>query len=984
MTWNDQRMRRRPRRWRLTLAPTSVKALAGLGLAISLAVPGIADAPAAAAAPAARAAAPAATQVRAEPAAAVPASALVRAFVLARKLPRDAVAGVRKGSVRVASDPATGTWWAMASFTPAAGAGARVKTGFQDGAGTAVFTRTAGHAWRLTHVTGAPFVCSSALPAMLRSAWHLSQPASCRTSPATQRAAALHARVALPARALAAAATTSADIGQDIANIALGQVGVSDVPAEYYFGNVDCDPYSTMDGPTTPNANGCGVSQNFNVVNENEEWCSDFAKWTWQQAGVTADINTLNAGADSFYAWGLQQGESMPVDSGSPAAGDAVVFYPPGPITASTYADHVGIITAVNPDGTVNIANGDFLGATNISVQYDTEVTLSTWASEVWNAGEQWVFVAPPAAAQQAAPTAAIVAAHNAVAGTSVPFAATAAEPGGSISGYQWTFGDGVTATGPAVSHVFGDAGLYTVAMTATSSLGTATTRTWNVDVVSPSAAVAATQSNQVWYTTTPLLQDLYAGSSSAGLTEEAWDGASWLDQSIPGQPSSSATAALNYPGAGDTLEPQVFFRAADGTLAQTSGGDGAWTASELVGQPAATSAIVATTVNDATSPRGAAPEVFYFNGSGQLSETSGTGGSWSTQTLPGPATSQPSSLALTDATLGGTPSQLLFYADGGGLTVTSSDASGWQTQQIRSPFGVAAGTPLSALTSGPDGLESSVFFVDGRGRLAEAAAMTGTGAWVVTELPGPAASTDGLASANYQQASGATSAEVFYVAASGRPVEVAQTGLTWQSSTLPGSATGILGTAAYPAAGGPQQLFLADGSAVTQDAATSSASGWAASSLPTTPASYADRILLYAATPADYANAQAAATAAGLPLTQVTDNFDVAWAATLSGNYLVIAIGTAAVDALYVNNCGWPNPSGDDIGTTPFYYYVPPFYGLPGADAFVNATAASSSQAVAAATDATYYALNGQLPPGVTSIPTLTGPDFLCEGSPS
>jgi hypothetical protein len=97
-----------------------------------------------------------------------------------------------------------------------------------------------------------------------------------------------------------------------------------------------------------------------------------------------------------------------------------------------------------------------------------------------------------------------------------------------------------------------------------------------------------------------------------------------------------------------------------------------------------------------------------------------------------------------------------------------------------------------------------------------------------------------------------------------------------------------------------------------------------------------------------------------------------------------VIAIGTAAVDALYVNDCGWPNPSGDDLGTTPFYYYVAPYYGLAGTDAFVNATAASSSKAVAAATDATYYALNDKLPSGVKSMPTLSGPNYECEGSPS
>jgi hypothetical protein len=58
-----------------------------------------------------------------------------------------------------------------------------------------------------------------------------------------------------------------------------------------------------------------------------------------------------------------------------------------------------------------------------------------------------------------------------------------------------------------------------------------------------------------------------------------------------------------------------------------------------------------------------------------------------------------------------------------------------------------------------------------------------------------------------------------------------------------------------------------------------------------------------------------------------------------------------------------------------------PPFYGLPGADAFVNATDATASQAVAAATDATYYAIHDELPPGVTSIPALAGPTTCAKG---
>ena len=42
----------------------------------------------------------------------------------------------------------------------------------------------------------------------------------------------------------------------------------------------------------------------------------------------------------------------------------------------------------------------------------------------------------------------------------------------------------------------------------------------------------------------------------------------------------------------------------------------------------------------------------------------------------------------------------------------------------------------------------------------------------------------------------------------------------------------------------------------------------------------------------------------------------------------------------------------------------------------------AASTQALA--TDRAYYALNGMLPSGVTSLPAAVGPPSACVGSPS
>jgi PKD repeat protein len=776
-----------------------------------------------------------------------------------------------------------------------------------------------------------------------------------------------------------------ARLDRTIATIALGQVGVSATPTVDNFNGLDCSPYATMDGPQPPNSNGCGVSRGFHVVDENEEWCADFVKWVWQRAGVTADMDVLNAGANSFYRWGLAQGETLRADSGAPAVGDAVVFYPPGPITTSRPADHVGIVIRVNRNSTIDMVNGDFAGPTGVTVQYDTGIRLSQWAGSVWGTGERWVFVTPPRTVQEPAPVARIGAPHLAVAGTPVSFMASAAEPGGSITSYHWTFGDGAVATGQAVSHVFANAGLQAVTMTATSSFGTSTTRMWNVDVVGGSSAVASVPSDAVWYSTTPVLQHIFLPSGSGRLVEENWDGRSWQADIVPGHDSAGGgLATLNYPAGTDSVEPQVFFRSPDGLLAQTSSPDGAWATSPVTGDPAAGSDIVATTVPSVYSPRGVAPAVFYFNQAGQLSESAETGGVWTAQTLPGPMASH-WSLALADGTEGGHASQQVFYPAGQQrLAVISSAGGWWHSATIWSRFGVAADSPLSAI-SGDRGSSQSVFFIDASGRLAEATPGH-RHMWLVRQLPGPDASVTTIAAVRYLLASGAEREEAFYLSSTGQPVLDWATGPTWRSQSLPGAARTILGVGTYPDAGGPQQLFLgnqpgagAGGRGVDMDSTISASSGWTSSRLPDSPATFADRILLYGATPAAYQTAVRTAEAAGLPSTQATDSFANAWAATMSGDYLVIGVGQSANNAMRFNACGWANPSAEIPGSTPFYVAGSPLDRLPGADAYEDGTAASSGEASALATDLTYYALHGRLPAGVRSLPAAAEPQPVC-----
>jgi hypothetical protein len=142
--------------------------------------------------------------------------------------------------------------------------------------------------------------------------------------------------------------------------------------------------------------------------------------------------------------------------------------------------------------------------------------------------------------------------------------------------------------------------------------------------------------------------------------------------------------------------------------------------------------------------------------------------------------------------------------------------------------------------------------------------------------------------------------------------------------------------------------------------------------------------VLLYAAGADDRPAADAAASAAGLPESQVTTSFATAWAATLSGQRLVITVGQAATNALEYNRCGWANPSAVDPGSTPFDYVTGARTTLPGADLFLNGAAATASQGPARAADLAYFATHGALPPGVTALPKAASAGRTCLGAAS
>ena len=79
-------------------------------------------------------------------------------------------------------------------------------------------------------------------------------------------------------------------------------------------------------------------------------WCADFASWCAAQAGIPLGENGEGfQGVGALWEWAQGSGRAIPADEGSPAPGDLIVWG----------SDHVGIVEAVDPDGTIHTIEGN-------------------------------------------------------------------------------------------------------------------------------------------------------------------------------------------------------------------------------------------------------------------------------------------------------------------------------------------------------------------------------------------------------------------------------------------------------------------------------------------------------------------------------------------------------------------------------------------------------------------------------------------------
>lgn len=79
-------------------------------------------------------------------------------------------------------------------------------------------------------------------------------------------------------------------------------------------------------------------------------WCAYFVSWCSRQAGVPLGEHGEGFGSVSaLWSWAEQSGRAIPASAGPPQPGDLIVWG----------GEHVGIVEAVDPDGTIHTIEGN-------------------------------------------------------------------------------------------------------------------------------------------------------------------------------------------------------------------------------------------------------------------------------------------------------------------------------------------------------------------------------------------------------------------------------------------------------------------------------------------------------------------------------------------------------------------------------------------------------------------------------------------------
>jgi len=163
---------------------------------------------------------------------------------------------------------------------------------------------------------------------------------------------------------------------------------------------------------------------------------------------------------------------------------------------------------------------GDGSGAEGVEVfktytaagAFDVTLVVSDDAGLTGVAVQQVAISAPTPTPTVVAPPAAIISGPSQVtAGVSAVFDGSSSTPLGGIASYSWSFGDGGSANGPTVNHVFAQAGQYVVSLQVSNTAGQSSQATLVVQVnaAQPTAPAPLPLEGTQW-----TLQNTLAGSS--------------------------------------------------------------------------------------------------------------------------------------------------------------------------------------------------------------------------------------------------------------------------------------------------------------------------------------------------------------------------------------------------------------------------------------------------------------------------------------
>jgi hypothetical protein len=141
-----------------------------------------------------------------------------------------------------------------------------------------------------------------------------------------------------------------------------------------------------------------------------------------------------------------------------------------------------------------------------------------------------------------------------------------------------------------------------------------------------------------------------------------------------------------------------------------------------------------------------------------------------------------------------------------------------------------------------------------------------------------------------------------------------------------------------------------------------------------------ANHVYLYAATENDFTKCLAAADVSGIAYSHCIGSYAQAYELVHEGGNLVIAVGGAALYALYYNPCHWTNPGATAGGSTPFTVF-PSGLGVnrTGSKEFVNAAGYTALDSLKLAVMMSYYAVYGTFPKGFQGLPRQEVPQMVC-----